>query len=98
MMKSGACGLCMLAEVRHAELQAEVARYRLGRQDASLFPTFSELLIAAARRAGHLWAQLTSARSRASSTSDGVASAIAHTASNAKRSRSMAGAVTPSLT
>ncbi len=49
-MQYEACSMCILAEVRHAELQSEVERYRSGRREVPLGPTMSELLIAGAQR------------------------------------------------
>jgi hypothetical protein len=49
-MQYEACSMCIMAEVRHAELQSEVKRYWSVRRDISLCPTMSELLIAGAQR------------------------------------------------
>lgn len=49
-MKADACSLCILAEVRHAELQSDIARYRSGRQETSLVPSFGSLIAAGWRR------------------------------------------------
>jgi hypothetical protein len=44
-MKAEACSLCMLAELRHLELQAENERFRSGRGSWRPAPTFSNLLM-----------------------------------------------------
>jgi hypothetical protein len=49
-MQYEACSMCIMAEVRHAELQSEVEHYVSGRRDDSLYPTMSELLITGAQR------------------------------------------------
>ena len=49
-MQYESCSMCIMAEVRHAELQSEVERYRSGRREVSLGPTMTELLIAGAQR------------------------------------------------
>jgi hypothetical protein len=49
-MQYEACSMCIMAEVRHAELQSEVEHYVSGRREVSLYPTMSELLITSAQR------------------------------------------------
>jgi hypothetical protein len=49
-MQYEACSMCIMAEVRHAELQLEVERYWSVRRDVSLCPTMSEFLITGAQR------------------------------------------------
>jgi hypothetical protein len=56
-----------LAKIRQAELQAEVAHYRSGRQEAVPIPTLSELLMTGVERVVRIWATLSAGRRRASS-------------------------------
>ncbi len=62
VMQYEANSVTFLAEVRHEELQVEAERYRSGRHEATLVPTFGELVVAAAERVGHAWANGSSAR------------------------------------
>ena len=48
-MQYEACSMCIMAEVRHAELQSEVERNLSGRREVSLVPTVSELLATGAQ-------------------------------------------------
>ena len=61
-MQYEANSVTFLAEVRHAELQAEAERYHSGRHEAALLPTFSELVVAAAERLARVWANGSIAR------------------------------------
>ena len=80
-MQYEANSIDFLAQVRHVELQAEAEQYRSGRQEATLAPTFSELMVAAAERFACMWAKVSPFRLRAWSTADARADGIACAAS-----------------